>query len=68
MSFNLHGECWGLHNNQLKEIFFGATYIRDFMGFSETDIDKLFTCFDTDNNQLVDSLEIMMVLALSSGR
>ena len=68
MSFNLYGEGWGLDIDQLKEIIMGATYMKAAMGFSDGDIEKLFACFDTDSNQLVDSLEILMVLALSSGR
>lgn len=67
MSFNLYGEGWGLDIDQLKEIFAGATYLKESIGFTDEEIEKLFACFDSDGNQLVDSLEILIVLALSSG-
>jgi Ca2+-binding EF-hand superfamily protein len=68
MSFNLYGEGWGLDLDQLKEIFAGATYLKESIGFTDEDVDRLFACFDSDGNQLVDSLEILIVLSLSSGR
>jgi hypothetical protein len=67
MSFNLHGEGWGLDIDQLREIFAGAVYVKENIGYKDADISKLFRCFDTDSNQLIDSLELLMTLGLASG-
>ena len=84
MSFNLHGDGWGLDCDQLKEIFLGAKYMKDTIGtciymmplfvimlyltgFQLDDVVKLFKTFDTDGNELIDSLELLITLALASG-
>lgn len=36
-------------------------------GYTQENLNKLFECFDTDNNGLVDALELLITLALASG-
>lgn len=36
-------------------------------GLNQNDVDNLFVTLDTDNNGLIDALEMMIVLALLSG-
>ena len=38
------------------------------VGYTQENLDKLFECFDTDKNGLVDALELLITLALASGK
>ena len=67
MSFNLFGEGWGLDYELFKQVFDGADYMKEQIGFTEESISKLFNLFDTDENGLIDSLEFLIAMALSSG-
>lgn len=67
MSFNLFGEGWGLDFELFKQVFEGAEYMKEEIGFTEDSIEKLFKLFDTDENGLIDSLEFLIAMALSSG-
>lgn len=67
MSFNLFGEGWGLDYEMFKQIFDGAEYMKEEVGFTDESIEKLFKLFDTDENGLIDSLEFLIALALASG-
>lgn len=67
MSFNLFGEGWGLDFELFKQVFDGAEYMKEDIGFTEESIESLFKLFDTDENGLIDSLEFLITMALSSG-
>lgn len=66
-SYNLLGEGWGLSFAEFKSIFNGAAYLMK-MGFSDDHLLDLFNAFDTDANGLVDALEMLITLALASGK
>ena len=63
----MYGEGWGVDYDQVEEIFSNAQYLVDFIGYTEDDLKKLFEVFDTDKNGLIDALELLITLALSSG-
>jgi Ca2+-binding EF-hand superfamily protein len=65
-SFNLHGEGWGLELFDFKIIFSEAAYFMS-LGFTDEQLEALFNAFDTDGNGLVDALELIISLVLSSG-
>jgi Ca2+-binding EF-hand superfamily protein len=67
MSFNLFGEGWGLDFELFKQVFDGAEYMKEDIGFTEESIENLFKLFDTDENGLIDSLEFLISMSLSSG-
>eukprot|EP01038_Epipyxis_sp_PR26KG_P009336 gene9336-12580_t len=66
-SYNLLGEGWSLTSDDLKNIFISAPYIATSYSFSDTQLSALFDCFDTDNNGLIDALELFITVALVSG-
>ena len=65
-SYNLLGEGWGLELPEFKAIFLNAPQLMA-LGFTDAQLEAMFTAFDTDNNGLVDALETLAVLALVSG-
>lgn len=67
LSFNLHGEGWGLSLDDLRNIVDGATFVKENLEIKDNQLIKLFQCFDTDSNELIDSLELLIALALASG-
>ena len=66
-SYSLHGEGWGVDYDQVEEIFSNAPYMVNSIGYTEEDLKTLFQVFDTDNNGLIDALELLITLALVSG-
>ena len=66
-SYNLLGEGWGLGIDDVRNIFSGASYVTDNVGFSDDSLKALFAVFDTDKNDLIDALELFITLALASG-
>ena len=39
-----------------------------YLGFSLTELENLFKAFDTDNNGLIDALELIVTIAMVSGK
>lgn len=66
-SYSLYGEGWGVDYGQVEEIFNNAPYMVNTIGYTEEDLKMLFQVFDTDNNGLIDALEMFITLALVSG-
>jgi Ca2+-binding EF-hand superfamily protein len=66
-SYNLLGEGWGLSIDDVRNIFSGASYVTENVGFSDDSLKALFAVFDTDKNDLIDALELFITLALASG-
>ena len=68
-AFNDVAEGFGLTPIEFQEIM--RVSIKDFTGLTEDHIDekslKLFYMYDTDENELVDSLEFLSSMALLSG-
>ena len=66
-SYNLHGEGWGLELFDFMVIFKEAAYFMS-LGFTDAQLEALFSAFDTDDNGLVDALELIISLVLASGK
>lgn len=66
-SYSLYGEGWGVDLGQVEEIFNNAPYMVDSIGYTDEDLKNLFLVFDTDQNGLIDALEMLITLALVSG-
>jgi len=66
-SYNLLGEGWSLGIDDLRNVFSGATYVTDKVGFTDDNLKALFTVLDTDKNNLIDALELFTTLAVASG-
>ena len=66
-SYNLHGEGWGLEMFDFMVIFKEAAYFMS-LGFTDAQLEALFAAFDTDDNGLVDALELIISLVLASGK
>lgn len=67
-SYNLLGEGWGLNADEMISIFRGAPFVNDHYGFTDDQLRNMFNVFDTDNNGLIDALELFVTIALSSGK
>ena len=67
-SYNLLGEGWGLSVNDLHAILVGASSLVAATGLTKADTERLFEAFDTDRNGLVDALELVVAVALLSGK
>ena len=67
-SYNLLGEGWGLNVDEVISIFKGADFISSHYNFNEAQLRGLFKAFDTDNNGLIDALELFVSIALTSGK
>jgi len=66
-SYNLLGEGWSLSIEDVRNIFSGAAYVTEKVGFNDDNLKALFTVFDTDKNNLIDALELFTTLAVASG-
>jgi microtubule-associated protein-like 6 len=66
-AYNLFGEGWGLDLIGFSSIIRGADYLNKYYNYSDDSIETLFNSFDTDNNGLIDALELFMTIALMSG-
>ena len=66
-SYNLLGEGWGLNVDEMISIFKGAQFVASNYKYTDDQLRKLFKAFDTDNNGLVDALELFVTIALTSG-
>lgn len=66
-SYNLLGEGWSLDIESMKNIFNNASYLVNDIGFSNDQLTQLFQVLDTDNNNLIDALELFVILAIASG-
>ncbi len=66
-SYNLNGEGWGLNEDDFLGIVNGAPVVTANYKFSENHLKNLFRLFDTDNNGLVDAIELLLGVALVSG-
>jgi Ca2+-binding EF-hand superfamily protein len=66
-SYNLLGEGWGLNVDEMIAIFKGAEFVASNYKFTDAQLRGLFKAFDTDNNGLVDALELFVTIALASG-
>lgn len=67
-SYNLLGEGWGLNVDEMMSIFKGADFVAAHYAFTDAQLKNLFNAFDTDNNGLIDALELFVTIALSSGK
>ena len=67
-SYNLLGEGWGLSLPEVKLVFQSADFLQYFPDlFDEKVINDLFEVMDTDNNGIIDAIELFVVIALVSG-
>lgn len=66
-SYNLNGEGWGLNIDDFVAIFQGAPFIAANYKFDENSLKNLFHAFDTDDNGLIDAIEMFIGIALVSG-
>lgn len=66
-SYNLLGEGWGLNVDEMISIFKGAEFVSSNYKFTDDQLRALFKAFDTDNNGLIDALELFVTIALASG-
>jgi Ca2+-binding EF-hand superfamily protein len=53
--------------SDINTVLLNAAYLKDIVGVKDEDIETLFKAMDTDNNGLIDTLELMIVLAALSG-
>lgn len=67
-SYNLLGEGWGLNVDEMMAIFKGAEFVQSHYQFTDLQLRGLFRAFDTDNNGLIDALELFVTIALTSGK
>lgn len=65
-SYTILGEGWGLEYRDLEAIFMGAEYLKTKLCLTKEMLEKLFKTFDTDDNGLVDALELISSIALCS--
>lgn len=68
LSYNLYGEGWSLDFDQFHSIFTEASYLRDNYGYSQEALRAVFAIFDTDNNGLIDALEMIATIGILSGK
>jgi hypothetical protein len=68
LSYNLLGEGWALTLDQFVSVLTNASYFQATQSFSDDQLCNLFNSFDTDNNGLVDALEILVAIGLLSGK
>ena len=62
LSYNLIGEGWALQVEDFQVIVSNASYLTEKLGITNDHVNKLFGDLDTDNNGLVDALELMSTL------
>lgn len=67
-AYNLLGEGWGLTQDEMIGIFKGADFVANSYSYSDEQLKSLFQAFDTDQNGLIDALELFVAIALSSGK
>lgn len=68
LSYNLNGEGWGFTREQFVNIFKEATFLQSNYRFSDDLLNSLFNAFDSDSNELVDALEVLVTIGLLSGQ
>ncbi len=68
LSYNLYGEGWSLDFDQFHSIFTETAYLRDNYGYSQEQLRAVFNIFDTDNNGLMDALEMLTTIGIVPGR
>ena len=66
-SYTLLGESFALELQDLKAILENSAFLWEKVGLNDEQISSLFTTFDTDENSLVDALELFVTLAMISG-
>eukprot|EP01035_Chromulina_nebulosa_P019260 gene19260-25115_t len=66
LSYNITSENWSLNAKSLAAVIKGSDYINE-LEITDTDIEDLFIAFDTDCNEQIDALEMIVSLALVSG-
>jgi len=66
-SYNLLGEGWGIDCADFNCIVAETPFLTENMGITESDVEALFTALDTDKNGLIDVLEAIVALCVTSG-
>ena len=66
-SYNLNCEGWSLNIDDFNAIFNGAPFIKDNYKFNAVQLKAMFSAFDTDDNGLIDAIEMFIGIALISG-
>ena len=67
-SYAILGEGWSLNFQGLLRIIENAQNIQNNVEITEESVNALFQTFDTDKNDLIDTLELLASLALVSGK
>eukprot|EP01039_Chlorochromonas_danica_P007222 gene7222-7988_t len=67
LSYNLLGEGWALTADQFVSIFKESSFLQSHYALSDDQLARLFATFDTDNNGLIDALEMLVTIGLLSG-
>lgn len=66
-SYNILGEGWGLSIDDLNTVLYGAEILVAYTKFTKDQVEMLFRAFDTDRNDLIDALEMLVTISLLSG-